>query len=395
MVVHSASPVSLGDGRQAVLVGGMLLNQNLVFIDTINDLVYRAASLPAGTPLPAFHGNGASWIPSRPPSLASASQPGTTEAAGLRRPPPRPPGAPRTRPPGSCPAPDGCVALVSTSTSTSGPQDRSDASTSMPSIPGSLRTSGTISGRSDVASDTAVGPSPASPATTMPSCTSRSTQPVPDHRMVAHQEHAATSGTSSAMSTCCCLRGQTGLEPSACSVGGAMAAFQNKVVLRCVAGPDVVQFAACAGPRVTRLTSTRFAAYAPSHGRPGWPGRPARTMSIAQSTTLFAGRLRNRHALAGAGHGVKCRKSGITDAPRDTPQAHLEPERCLCDLNDPRCPNDSQRRRWVESSLGWDAHGRGRNAHGRRPGGRAAWQRAPRDFSIDAPTAGGPGRGRD
>lgn len=49
MVVHSASPVSLGDGRQAVLVGGMLLNQNLVFIDTINDLVYRAASLPAGS----------------------------------------------------------------------------------------------------------------------------------------------------------------------------------------------------------------------------------------------------------------------------------------------------------------------------------------------------------
>ena len=48
MVVHSASPVSLGD-RSAVLVGGMLLNQNLVFIDTINDLVYRAASLPAGS----------------------------------------------------------------------------------------------------------------------------------------------------------------------------------------------------------------------------------------------------------------------------------------------------------------------------------------------------------
>jgi hypothetical protein len=64
-----------------------------------------------------------------------------------------------------------------------------------------------------------------------------------------------------------------------------------------------------------------------------WPtglaGRPARKMSIAQSTTLFAGRLRNRHAPAGAGRGVKWRKSVITDTWRDTPQAHLEPERCL------------------------------------------------------------------
>ncbi|GEO85773.1 MULTISPECIES: sensor histidine kinase [Alphaproteobacteria] len=48
MVVHSASPVALPDGP-AVLVGGILLNQNLVFIDTINDLVYRAASLPEGS----------------------------------------------------------------------------------------------------------------------------------------------------------------------------------------------------------------------------------------------------------------------------------------------------------------------------------------------------------
>lgn len=48
MVVHVASPVSLGD-EQGALVGGMLLNQNLVFIDTINDLVYRAASLPEGS----------------------------------------------------------------------------------------------------------------------------------------------------------------------------------------------------------------------------------------------------------------------------------------------------------------------------------------------------------
>ncbi|WP_119254826.1 sensor histidine kinase [Shinella zoogloeoides] len=49
MVVQSASPVTLAEGRRAVLVGGMLLNQNLNFIDTINDLVYREASLPEGS----------------------------------------------------------------------------------------------------------------------------------------------------------------------------------------------------------------------------------------------------------------------------------------------------------------------------------------------------------
>lgn len=49
MVVHSASPITLQDGRRAALVGGTLLNQNLVFIDTINDLVYREASLPEGS----------------------------------------------------------------------------------------------------------------------------------------------------------------------------------------------------------------------------------------------------------------------------------------------------------------------------------------------------------
>src|SRR5690606_1754014 len=43
------SPVTLGQGRAGVLVGGILLNQNLVFIDTINDLVYREASLPEGS----------------------------------------------------------------------------------------------------------------------------------------------------------------------------------------------------------------------------------------------------------------------------------------------------------------------------------------------------------
>jgi signal transduction histidine kinase len=49
MVVHAADPVTLRDGRPAALVGGILLNQNLAFIDTINDLVYREASLPEGS----------------------------------------------------------------------------------------------------------------------------------------------------------------------------------------------------------------------------------------------------------------------------------------------------------------------------------------------------------
>src|SRR5690606_27245055 len=49
MVVHSASPARLAGSVPAVLVGGILLNQNLVFIDTINDLVYREASLPEGS----------------------------------------------------------------------------------------------------------------------------------------------------------------------------------------------------------------------------------------------------------------------------------------------------------------------------------------------------------
>ncbi|HKP23601.1 MAG TPA: cache domain-containing protein [Dongiaceae bacterium] len=49
MVIHSATPVRFDDGRTMALVGGMLLNRNLVFIDTINDLVYREASLPEGS----------------------------------------------------------------------------------------------------------------------------------------------------------------------------------------------------------------------------------------------------------------------------------------------------------------------------------------------------------
>lgn len=49
MVVQSFVPVALPDGGTGVLAGGLLLNQNLVFIDTINDLVYRAGSLPEGS----------------------------------------------------------------------------------------------------------------------------------------------------------------------------------------------------------------------------------------------------------------------------------------------------------------------------------------------------------
>ncbi|WP_321345412.1 cache domain-containing protein [Breoghania sp.] len=49
MIVHTASPVRLPNTPAAALVGGLLLNQNLVFIDTINDLVYREASLPEGS----------------------------------------------------------------------------------------------------------------------------------------------------------------------------------------------------------------------------------------------------------------------------------------------------------------------------------------------------------
>lgn len=49
MVVQSFIPVPLPDGRTGLLAGGLLLNQNLVFIDTINDLVYRKGSLPEGS----------------------------------------------------------------------------------------------------------------------------------------------------------------------------------------------------------------------------------------------------------------------------------------------------------------------------------------------------------
>lgn len=50
MVIHAASPIYDGDGRMlGVLEGGMLLNQNLPFVDTINSLVYAEGSLPEGS----------------------------------------------------------------------------------------------------------------------------------------------------------------------------------------------------------------------------------------------------------------------------------------------------------------------------------------------------------
>ncbi|SDX34898.1 sensor histidine kinase [Celeribacter indicus] len=49
MVIHSAAPVTLPGGTRGALVGGLLLNRNLEFIDTINALVYREQSLPAGS----------------------------------------------------------------------------------------------------------------------------------------------------------------------------------------------------------------------------------------------------------------------------------------------------------------------------------------------------------
>ena len=48
MVVHTAAPFAVGEHHGA-LVAGLLLNRNLDFIDTINDLVYPAASLTDGS----------------------------------------------------------------------------------------------------------------------------------------------------------------------------------------------------------------------------------------------------------------------------------------------------------------------------------------------------------
>lgn len=49
LIIHSAAPLELPGGRPAALVGGVLLNGNLDFIDTINALVYREQGLPEGS----------------------------------------------------------------------------------------------------------------------------------------------------------------------------------------------------------------------------------------------------------------------------------------------------------------------------------------------------------
>ncbi|MTV12252.1 MULTISPECIES: HAMP domain-containing sensor histidine kinase [Bradyrhizobium] len=49
LVLQSATPVSLPNGRRAALVGGILLNQNLAFVDTINDLIFHGSGLPEGS----------------------------------------------------------------------------------------------------------------------------------------------------------------------------------------------------------------------------------------------------------------------------------------------------------------------------------------------------------
>jgi signal transduction histidine kinase len=50
MMIHAAAPVYDSDGMLlGVLEGGMLLNQNLGFVDTINSLVYADGSLPEGS----------------------------------------------------------------------------------------------------------------------------------------------------------------------------------------------------------------------------------------------------------------------------------------------------------------------------------------------------------
>ena len=49
MVIRAANPVTVSGGADLILIGGLLLNRNLEFIDTINALVYQTESLPAGS----------------------------------------------------------------------------------------------------------------------------------------------------------------------------------------------------------------------------------------------------------------------------------------------------------------------------------------------------------
>jgi two-component system, NtrC family, sensor kinase len=51
MVMHAAAPVAgaASEGGAGVLVGGLLLNKNLDFVDRINDIVYPEGALPLGS----------------------------------------------------------------------------------------------------------------------------------------------------------------------------------------------------------------------------------------------------------------------------------------------------------------------------------------------------------
>ncbi|MBI4987219.1 MAG: cache domain-containing protein [Rhodocyclales bacterium] len=50
MLIHAAAPVHGADGRLAgAVVAGVMLNHNLGFVDTINDIVYPEGSLPLGS----------------------------------------------------------------------------------------------------------------------------------------------------------------------------------------------------------------------------------------------------------------------------------------------------------------------------------------------------------
>lgn len=50
LMVHGAAPVYDANGKlQAILAGGVMLNGNLAFIDRLNEIVYPAESLPAGS----------------------------------------------------------------------------------------------------------------------------------------------------------------------------------------------------------------------------------------------------------------------------------------------------------------------------------------------------------
>lgn len=48
LVLQSAAALLLPDGRRAALVGGILLNRNLGFVDAINDLIYHGSTQPEG-----------------------------------------------------------------------------------------------------------------------------------------------------------------------------------------------------------------------------------------------------------------------------------------------------------------------------------------------------------